>query len=58
MPFFLLYMANDVLPLEITMGSLHVQTYDKAMQDQLRCDDIDLIDKRRWQVAIKNAWQR
>jgi hypothetical protein len=58
MPFFLLYMANDVLPLEITMGSLHVQTYDKAMQDQLWCDDIDLIDKRRWQVAIKNAWQR
>jgi hypothetical protein len=43
-------------PLEVTMGSLCVQTYDKAVQDQLRHDDIDLIDEQRWQSAIKNAW--
>jgi hypothetical protein len=28
------------------MGSLHVQTYDEVVQDQLRCDDIDLINER------------
>jgi hypothetical protein len=47
-PFFLVYGAEVVLLLEVTMGSLHVQTYDEATQNQLRCDDIDLIDKRRW----------
>jgi hypothetical protein len=26
------------------------------VQDQLRCEDINLIDERRWQSAIKNAW--
>jgi hypothetical protein len=40
------------------MGSLHVQTYDKAVQDQLRHEDIDLIDERRWQSTIKNARYR
>jgi hypothetical protein len=25
------------------------------MQDQLRCEDINLIDEQRWQSAIKNA---
>jgi hypothetical protein len=35
------------------MGSLRVQTYDEAAQDLLRCEDINLIDKRRWQFAIK-----
>jgi hypothetical protein len=29
------------------MGSLHVKTYDEATQDQLRCEDIDLVDERR-----------
>jgi hypothetical protein len=38
------------------MGSLRVQAYDEAAQDQLRCDDIDLIDERIRQSAIKNAW--
>jgi hypothetical protein len=28
--------------------------YDEATQDQLWCEDIDLIDERRWQSAIKN----
>jgi hypothetical protein len=57
-PFFLLYGVEAVLPLEATMGSPHVQTYDKAAQDQLWRDDIDLIDERRWLSAIKNAWYR
>jgi hypothetical protein len=54
-PFFMVYGAEAVLPPEVTMGSLRVQTYDEAAQNQLRREDIDLIDKRRWQYAIKNA---
>jgi hypothetical protein len=54
-PFFMIYGAEAVLPPEVTMGSLRVQAYDKAAQDQLRCEDIDLIDEKRWQSAIKNA---
>jgi transposase InsO family protein len=54
-PFFMVYGVEVVLPPEVTMGSLCVNTYDKAMQDQLRREDIDLVDERRWQAAIKNA---
>jgi hypothetical protein len=59
MPFFMVYGAEAVLPPEVTMGSLHVKTYDEAMQDQLWREDINLVDERRWQAAIKNAcyWQ-
>jgi hypothetical protein len=41
MPFFMVYGAEAVLPPEVTMGSLRVKTYDEAMQDQLRCEDIE-----------------
>jgi hypothetical protein len=54
----LVYRAEAVLPSEVTMGSLHVQIYDEATQDQLRREDVDLIDERRWQSAIKNAQYR
>jgi hypothetical protein len=47
-PFFMVYGAEAVLPSEVTMGSLRVKTYDEATQDQLRREDIDLIDERRW----------
>jgi hypothetical protein len=47
-PFFLAYKAEAVLPREVTMGSLRVQTYDEATQDQLWCDDIDPINELRW----------
>jgi hypothetical protein len=33
------------LPLEVNMGSLHVKTNDEVTQDQLRREDIDLIDE-------------
>jgi hypothetical protein len=42
-----MYGAEAVLPPEVTMGSLRVQTYDKSAQDQLRRDDINLINERR-----------
>jgi hypothetical protein len=54
----MVYGAKAVLPPEVTMGSLHVKTYDEATQDELRCEDIDLVDERRWQSAIKNARYR
>jgi transposase InsO family protein len=47
MPFFLVYEAEAILPLEVTMGSLHVQTYDEIVQDQLWHEDIGLVDERR-----------
>jgi hypothetical protein len=55
----MVYGAEAVLPPEVTMGSLRVKTYDETAQDQLRREDIDLVDERRWQSAIKNAryWQ-
>jgi hypothetical protein len=42
-------------PPKVTIGSLCVQAYDEVVQDQLRREDIDLVDERRWQSAIKNA---
>jgi hypothetical protein len=57
-PFFMVYEVEPILPPEVTMGSLRVKTYDEATQDQLRREDIELIDKRRWQAAIKNACYR
>jgi hypothetical protein len=53
--FFMVYGAEAVLPPEVTMDSLRVKTYDEAMQNQLRREDIDLVDEQRWQAAIKNA---
>jgi transposase InsO family protein len=55
MSFFMVYRAEVVLPPEVTISSLHVQAYDEAAQDQLRHEDIDLIDERRCQSPIKNA---
>jgi transposase InsO family protein len=57
-PFFMVYGAEAILPPEVTKGSLRVKTYDEAMQDQLWYEDIDLVDERRWQAAIKNARYR
>jgi hypothetical protein len=53
----MVYGAEAVLPPKVTMGS-RVMTYDEATQDQLRREDINLVDERRWQSAIKNACYR
>jgi hypothetical protein len=55
-PFFLVYGAEAYLPPEIIMGSPRVQAFDESMQEQLRREDVDFIDERRWQAAIRNAW--
>jgi hypothetical protein len=44
-PFFMVYGAEAVLPPEVTMGSLRVKTYNEAMQDKLRREDIDLVNE-------------
>jgi hypothetical protein len=54
--FFLVYGAEAIIPPEITMVSPRIQAYDEAAQDQIRCDYVDLIDERRWQAALQNAW--
>jgi hypothetical protein len=54
----MVYKAEAVLPSEVTMGSIRAQVYDKAMHDQFRCEDINLVDERRWQSTIKNARHR
>jgi hypothetical protein len=55
-PFFLVYGAKACLPPEITMGSLRVQAFDEELQKWQRHQDVDLVDKRRWRAAVRNAW--
>jgi hypothetical protein len=45
-PFFLVYGAEVIIPLDVTMVSPRLQAYDEVVQDQLRHDDIDLVDER------------
>ena len=54
-PFFLVYGAEACLPPEIHLGSPSVRAFDESMQEQLQCDDVDFVDKRRWRAAIRNA---
>jgi hypothetical protein len=54
-PFFLVYGAEAYLPSEIIMGSPRVKEFDESIQEQLRREDVDFIDERRWQAAIRNA---
>jgi len=53
--FFLVYGAEACLPPEIHLGSPRVQAFDESMQEQLRRDDVDFVDERRWRAAIRNA---
>jgi hypothetical protein len=54
-PFFLVYGAEACLPPEIIMGSPRFQAFDESMQEQLQRENVDFIDERRWQAAIRNA---
>jgi hypothetical protein len=46
---------NTCLPPEIIMGSPRVHSFDESMQEQLRREDVDFIDERRWRAVIRNA---
>jgi hypothetical protein len=37
------------------MASPRVQSFDESMQEHLRREDVDFIDERGWQAAIRNA---
>jgi hypothetical protein len=54
-PFFLVYGAEACVPPEIIMGSPRVHAFEESMQGQLRREDMDFIDERRWQASIRNA---
>jgi hypothetical protein len=54
-PFFLVYGVEACLPPEILMDSPWVQSFDESMQEQLRREDADFIDERRWRAVIRNA---
>jgi hypothetical protein len=54
-PFSLVFRAEACLPSEILMGSPWVQLFDESMQEQLRREDMNFIDERRWQATIRNA---
>jgi transposase InsO family protein len=54
-PFLLVYGAEACLPPEIIMGSPRVQAFEESMQGQLRREDMDFVDERRWWAAIQNA---
>jgi hypothetical protein len=34
------------------MGCPRVQSFDESMQEQLRCEDVDFINERKWKAAI------
>jgi hypothetical protein len=36
-------------------GLPRFQSFDESMQEHLRREDMDFIDERRWQAAIRNA---
>jgi hypothetical protein len=54
---FLVYGAEAYLPPETLMGLgfPRVQYFDESMQEQLRREDMDFINERRWQAATRNA---
>jgi transposase InsO family protein len=54
-PFFLVYGAEACLSPEIQLGSPRVRSFDESLQEQLRRDDVDLVDERRRQASIRNA---
>jgi hypothetical protein len=53
--FFLVYGVGACLPPETIMDSPWVQLFDESMQEQLRWKNVDFVNERKWQAAIRNA---
>ena len=53
--FFLVFGAEAVLPPEVTNGGPRVNAYDESMQEQLRREDIELLEEKRQAAAIHAA---
>jgi hypothetical protein len=47
--------SEACLPPETLMCSPRAQSSDESMQERLHRKDVDFINKRRWQAAIRNA---
>ena len=54
-PFFLVYGAEAVLPIELKHGSPRVLAFDEARQDDLRVDDLLLLEEARRRAAVRAA---
>jgi hypothetical protein len=54
-PPFPVHGSEACLPPETLMGSPRAQSSDESMQERLWRKDMDFINKRRWQAAIRNA---
>ncbi|XP_073353828.1 uncharacterized protein [Aegilops tauschii subsp. strangulata] len=54
-PFFLVYRAEAVLPLELKHGSPRVLAFDKARQDGSQESDLLLLEEARRQAAFRAA---
>jgi hypothetical protein len=50
---FLVYGVEAYLPPKTLMGSPWAQYFDESMQEQLRREDMDFINERRWQAATR-----
>ena len=54
-PFFLVFSAEAMLPPELKLRSTRVDTFNDLNQEQLRADDINLLEEKRNQALICSA---
>lgn len=54
-PFFLVFGAEVMLPPELKIRSTRVKNYNDSSQEQLRVDDINLLEEKRNQALIRSA---
>ena len=54
-PFALVYGAEAVLPTELIYGSPQVLAYDELEQEELRQEDVMLLEEDRLQAAVRAA---
>jgi hypothetical protein len=51
----MVYGVEACLPPETLLDSPRVQSFDGSMEERLQREDVDPIDKCKWQAAIRNA---
>ncbi|KAM0847810.1 hypothetical protein ACQ4PT_054780 [Festuca glaucescens] len=54
-PFFLVYGAEAVIPVELKHGSPRVLAFNETQQDELRQDDLTLLEEARHRVVVRVA---
>ena len=53
--FFLVFGAEAMLPPELKIRSIRVETFSESIQEQLRADDIDQLEEKRNQALIRSV---